>query len=862
VAAASSALFLSSAGNEALNREIDKLNAHDSGLYINGYGPPNSAQYESADLMLTERVNEMENLEAPSARVLSDSLSVASPELPRDAEPEIRLIYRVGAENNIEALDEAGGEGAWLPAGVARAAGVTAGERVEFRYGSRTESQRVAGIYRDLPSRPLNDYWAPMTYEILSLGPNQPQPPPLVILPREQLFETAEPMGLPLRYQWEMPLSASRMTLEEGQTLLAQQQSLELEIRNDETTIGESFDAIALAYGGAEFSSAFPNAVQRVEDTIVSITGPVELLSLGGRAVALIVFAAAGIFAVQRRRIEVRLLSSQGVSPFSQGLRASIECFLPAVLGVTAGWGVALYLVRAIGPTSALSPGVESDAFRTVLWASALAIVLYGAVTTISARGEVETGHARLRGIVARIPWEPLVLVLAGASFYEIVTRGEAVVTSAEGVPEVDILLLLFPILFIIGMAGVAGRGLRRLLPSIRKLGDRSSPPMYLATRRLAGASRIALVLITASSISLGLLVYASILVSSNEATAHAKANLSVGSDVAVPVQTSRPNELLRTEFDFPYAFVTRTEDGEVQPGEMVFDTLGIDPKTFGNAAYFDESFASEDMDELVNRLQPFEGDSLTAILVASDDEIPDGSIYVTPRYDVPIEIVGTASAWPGLSADRPMLVTRYDALFAVSEASDSSVSEELISDYELWARADAAEVEAALLANQINYNPVSVRSTAELLASPSFLALSWTFGYLQALGIMAGAIALAGMLLYLQTRQQAREVSYALARRMGLRRSAHRWAVALELGGMLLVSLVIAVGLALIASLLVYGRLDPLPTLPPDPLFAFPLLLIAVLLPLIAVAALLGAWRVQRGADTAKVSEVLRYAN
>jgi putative ABC transport system permease protein len=263
-----------------------------------------------------------------------------------------------------------------------------------------------------------------------------------------------------------------------------------------------------------------------------------------------------------------------------------------------------------------------------------------------------------------------------------------------------------------------------------------------------------------------------------------------------------------------------------------------------------------------VNRLQPFEGDSLTAILVASDDEIPDGSIYVTPRYDVPIEIVGTASAWPGLSADRPMLVTRYDALFAVSEASDSSVSEELISDYELWARADAAEVEAALLANQINYNPVSVRSTAELLASPSFLALSWTFGYLQALGIMAGAIALAGMLLYLQTRQQAREVSYALARRMGLSRRAHRWAVALELGGMLLVSMVIAVGLALIASLLVYGRLDPLPTLPPDPLFAFPLLLIAVLLPLIALAALLGAWRVQRGADTAKVSEVLRYAN
>jgi hypothetical protein len=34
------------------------------------------------------------------------------------------------------------------------------------------------------------------------------------------------------------------------------------------------------------------------------------------------------------------------------------------------------------------------------------------------------------------------------------------------------------------------------------------------------------------------------------------------------------------------------------------------------------------------------------------------------------------------------------------------------------------------------------------------------------------------------------------------------------------------------------------------------------ILIALISVAALLGAWRVQRKADTAKVSEVLRYAN
>lgn len=865
VAAASGSLFLSSASNEALRQELIKLTPVEAGLTITGYGPPDSAEYETSDRMLNERVASMGPLDPPVARVVSDSLRVVSPQLSPGFDLEIRLIHRVDAERNIEIIDEAGVGGVWVPESVARTAGLRAGDAVQFRYGPGESSQPVAGIYKDLPSAPLNEYWSTMTYEILALSPNQPQPHPLVIMSSETLFESAEPMELPLRYRWDLRLGEGRMTLAEAQRLFAQEQSLELDVRNNETLIGRAFDAIALAFGGAEFDSSFPGLVQRVEDTVTSITGPVELLSLGGRAVALIVFAAAGIFAVQRRRVEVRLLSSQGVSPASQGRRASIESLIPAVLGVTGGWGVAVYLVRAIGPTSALSDGAdgaEGEALTSALWAGALAVVLYGVVTTMSARREVEVGAARLRGIVTRIPWEPLVLVLAGASFYEIVTRGEPIVSSPDGAPKVDVLVLLFPILFIIGMAGVAARGLRRLLPSVRRMGDRSGPSMYLASRRLAGASRIALVLITASSISLGLLVYASILVASNEASAEAKANLSVGSDVAVPVQTSQPNELLGTTFDFPHTFVARTDDGEIQPGDRDFETLGIDPETFLRGAYFDPSFASEGVDELVDRLEPWDDGALTAILVAAEEDVPDGAVYVTPRYDVPIEIVGTASAWPGLSADQPMLVTRFDALFAVSAASDGSVSEELISNYEIWAQAPAAEVEQALLAERINYNPVSVLSTAEILASPSFLALTWTFGYLQALGVMAGAIALAGMLLYLQTRQQAREVSYALARRMGLSRSAHRWAVALELGGMLVISLVIGAALALVSSWLVYSRLDPLPTIPPEPLFVVPPLLFAVLVGVIALAAVLGAWRVQRKADTAKVSEVLRYAS
>ena len=76
--------------------------------------------------------------------------------------------------------------------------------------------------------------------------------------------------------------------------------------------------------------------------------------------------------------------------------------------------------------------------------------------------------------------------------------------------------------------------------------------------------------------------------------------------------------------------------------------------------------------------------------------------------------------------------------------------------------------------------------TAARVRTTPAFLSLSWTFGLLQAFGVLAGIITILGVVLYLQARQQSREVSYALARRMGLRRSAHLRSILLELLAML----------------------------------------------------------------------------
>ena len=71
----------------------------------------------------------------------------------------------------------------------------------------------------------------------------------------------------------------------------------------------------------------------------------------------------------------------------------------------------------------------------------------------------------------------------------------------------------------------------------------------------------------------------------------------------------------------------------------------------------------------------------------------------------------------------------------------------------------------------------------------------------------------------------------------------------------------VLGATLSWLAARLVFAKLDPMPHLPPHPLFRTPLAILFFTLLGSLVAAVAGAWRVQRSADRANVAEVLRLA-
>jgi putative ABC transport system permease protein len=304
----------------------------------------------------------------------------------------------------------------------------------------------------------------------------------------------------------------------------------------------------------------------------------------------------------------------------------------------------------------------------------------------------------------------------------------------------------------------------------------------------------------------------------------------------------------------FPTTVVARIDEASVVPGETAVEVLGIDPGTFSAAAFWDPRFAPDTLDDLLGRLSASGGLRVPAV-VAGGDLTGDLTLRISGSL-APVHVVARAGAFPGAgSSGRPLVVV--DAATLVRVAPGTAILADR--GRQVWAKGDPATILPALRQRGV---PVSAALSAnEVERTPGFLAISWTFSFLQALGIVAAMVALIGLVLYLQSRQQSRDVGYALSTRMGLTRRAHRRSVAMELGGMLLAAFVIGSGLAAAATRLLYRKLDVLPAQAPAPVYRLPVTLLGGVALVLLLAALIGAAAVQRRASHANAAEVMRLA-
>jgi hypothetical protein len=872
--AAAYPLFLSRSEGDLLRAEIadPTIERYGAGLFYSVTNVHFKEKVRGGRELLVERLDEEfrriaaagPHLASPIRFLLGAGAIVT---LPGEGDPESGTVTGwifsgTNADEHVDVIEGNASSGAMVPDLIADELGVGPGDQIQLN-GKLT--LRVGGVYRALYSQPRSGYWSPWSEQIYPQCPDCPAPPQFILVGTEEALrltrDLADPEERDLDYGWVAPIEDLSLDADEARAVRSYAGRMFEKVTDRKTRLGRLFACCGQEYvGGAfffgrrdtEFRSSMPLVLRAVERRAAAVEGPLRLLLIAGLAVAAAVVAAAAAFAVAGRRTEAALLHARGWGPVRFAAKSALEGTIPIALGAASGLGLGWFLIAVFGPAAPAAASARSASFTWAAAAGAAALVVLAVVSAVSFIRTFEV-HA-LRRRLAWVPWE---LLAVGGSLWVLsrLRSGGALIED----PELDIqrpsaLLLAFAVLFV---AGFATLGARLLVLALRRTGSRvsgSSPASYLAVHRLTGLPRLTVLMVGAAALCLGVFINGQTMVRSLRATVNAKAGVFVGSDVQVLIDYTAPPQ---ERFPFPITRATRLKyAGKLLPGEVPFDMVGIDPETIVDAAFWDGSFSDEPLADLVGRLQSDEG-PLPALLIQGDEDL-DPTAMAIALIEPAIEIVGRASAFPGVSSDDPVLVVDTTSLERRLGAGGNPLDRPGART-EYWIAGDTDEAVAAL--SDLEAFPLDTITAEEVKDVPFIKAAIDTFAMLNVLGLAAALLVVGVLVVYLQARQRARTVSNVLSLRMGMRDRQALGALVLELAAMLLGAFVLGAALGLVAGGLVAPLLDPLQTIPPAPLFDAPIVVVGWTFVGLAAVAVAGGWLVHRRAAAVDLGEVLRVA-
>jgi putative ABC transport system permease protein len=860
LAASAYPLFISSSASELVAARI-----HDSSytrwavgmMYRNGTlplpGPDRNGDIEPrVDAIFEGLVAPSPYLGDPLESALAPvaSISVAGEQERRDT----RLFTGEQALGHVEILEGSARGGVMVPDLISDALDITPGERIVIGTpDDGTVTLPVGGIYRALYRGGASGYWRPWTDELTLYCSLCAPPPQAVIVPKDRFADAVRAIGLDhAAYAWQSPVLRD-LTLQEAEDAARITSRI-----SEEIDVSRLLDRCFLAFfctsgSGPVWGSAMDDVVRDVHGRLVAIDGPARLLRIAGMLVALVVVAGAGAFVVAARRVESNLLFARGARPRAVGGRSALEAVIPCAIGSALGLGLAFALVRWVGPGGAPAASASDGAAWAAAAAGVIAIAAIAIVSTVSFLRQSEHHRSRLR-LVGAFPWEVVLIGLSLLILQRLRSGGAAVVDRSLGTTAPSLLLFAFPIAFLAGFVALVARVAVLVLRWARGRSSGWGTPAYLAVHRLAARSRLTLLLIAAAGLCLGLFVQAQTVARSMRTTVEAKAGVYVGSDVQ-----ARIDSLNATPERFPLPVtraVRRLQAGELRP-RVPFDLLAIDTETFASTAFWDPSFSSVPLETLLDRISEPSGGRLPVLMASAPNAFPD-SITLDQRT-LPIEIVGRADAFPGMTSLRPLVVVDSGRLLEAFGNGPSPLAVPSASD-ELWIRGTPGAARAALA--ELDYTPSLVLTADEVKDIPYIAAVIDTFLVMNGLGVLSALLVLVAMLMYLQTRQRSEIVSYGLSLRMGMRPSRHLVAIAIEVGAMLVIAYMAGTVLAIAAARLTVPLLDPIESIPPDPITVVPVVLVAFAAPALLLVTLAGGWLTERRARSADLGQVMRLAD
>ena len=759
-----------------------------------------------------------------------------------------RFLARDNFRDHIELVDGEHGPGAYVDDVLARQLGVGPGDTFLFTAGSSSSQVEVQAIYAALYDDIGSPYWCSVqdVLEVSAMG--DLPPPPILVDPGYFAADAGLMSSVYAGYgaaagTWEIPVVLDGMTATQAR------QVAEVLTEIDEVVVSAHFESFLVFQISPGVHSDLMLVTQRVQALTEALAS--SILPLAGvvliAATALI--GGAGSYWVDRRRTELQYLSAIGAGPGMIALKAALE-FLPAmVVGSTLGWGAANLLIGLVGPSSMVEPASRITAIWVSSAAVALGVLSVTLVVGSRARGLLDHHSRRSR----RFPWRiPILLAATGGAIWVRASIGVSAVTVEENqlVGSVDPLVLFFPLFTFLAVVLLIAEIVIRAFPLLKRVGSRSHA-LYLASRRIVSAPTLVIALVAGSALPVATLIYAASLTRSATSTIDAKGRSFVGADISTPVfgLIDPPGDLAGVS-----TVVIKTERADLN-GVRV-DILAVNADTFARGAFWEDTYSDVPLEDILETLS---GHSVGGPLPAyvANGTVESG-VLKGGAGETQVLIQGEVEAFPGGRGSRPLVIVDQQRYVEVVGDEEGRVSG---SRYLMWTTdRTEAQVEMAMADAGIGYAfTVAAATTLDQL---KFAAVVWTFDFLEIYAALAGLIAISAVLLYVDTRQRQRNLSYALARRMGLQRSEHLHAGFIEVGGLTVLGALAGIVAAGVASRSLYKVLDAVPETPPGPRWigALDLSLLAILIALgvAAIAAVLA----QRTADHADTSELLRHGD
>jgi putative ABC transport system permease protein len=794
-------------------------------------------------------------------------LAIAAGDQPLQAQ----LLARDGAFEHLRPTAGGGTAGAWVPDDLARRYGVQPGGVLTVDTPSGRRQLPVAATYLRLGD-PLDGYWCSQRRWIVP-NPLSAAPELATIVVSAGLMDSLVGTEADLAMVTEDVLQVTSASPARTGTQAAEH------ARRIQAAGVELLPAVAGKFKIEDRSvlqtKTGPRAHRAVAESLLPLSGVTLLVGLGA-------VVGLGRQWVQRRAAEVRLLWVRGAAPAVLGVKAVLELVLPLAVGTAAGWFAAQRAVPLWAPAAQLDPWAPTLAAVAAAAGWLIGIVVLGFAVGARVRGIYQPrsrpepgrtglgrsglghsglGHAGLgygsshagpgqprpgSGRLARgLRWVPWELVAAGAAVlsYLRLRRGAVAVDPSSLLPVVDAFALLFPLLCLAVVVGVAVRLAAVAQRAGHRLRGWRVPAALWAVRRLAAQQRLVAALLAVAGLAVGVIVVGVGVSGTEKAAMVDKGRVFVGSDAAIRLRTTTTGEV-----DLPAAIAgtsTVISIHEVAYGARRGRVLVVDPATFANGVSWNPEWADgAELPALLARLGPAGADGRVPAIQVGNDPI---AMYENPDVP-PAKVVATVPTFVGRGHADGMLVISNQGMAAVDRRAYSRF---------VLTRGDLATTSRELAATDQSTGAM-ITATGATDGLP-FLVVAWTFDFFVLIGAVLAAVAATALLVAAEARRRATAVAHALLARMGLRVRALALSHVIELSAVATVAVAAGLVGGWLVLIIAGHRLDPASWLSPQPVPASLLLLGLLVVAVTAAAVIVVAALAVRAALRAPVRELLR---